>query len=291
MIVYADILIIINLIVDYFLLNATASLLHRKVTFFRIVLASSEGALFSLYIFLPQSPIIIEFVLRCTVSFIMTLTAFGFRNFKEFLKASGLFFGITCLYAGLMMGLWHIFKPKGMVINNSVVYFDISATTLIICTVVFYFGFILLSKIFASNSRTAVKCEVKVYLNENITEFTAMLDTGNSLSDFFGNSEIIIVEKEVAEELLWSTDLNLNPELKSRYRIIPLNTVSGLDMLDGFRCDSAIAVLNNETVYINNPVIAISKTSFDSGYKAIINPKIFRNAVEENVSNIQKNNK
>ncbi len=285
MIVYADILIVLNLIVDYFLLHATISLLHRRVSFIRILLASLEGALFSLYIFLPQSPIVIEFILRFTVCLIMSLTSFGFVNLKEFLKASGLFFGITCLYAGLMMGLWHIFKPKGMVINNSVVYFDISAITLIICTVVFYFGFILLSKVFASNGQTALRCEVKVCVNENETEFTAMLDTGNSLSDIFGNSEIIIVEKEIVEELFWSTDLNHNPELKSRYRIIPLNTVSGLDMLDGFRCDSATAVLNKETVYIKNPVIAISKTAFDSGYKAIINPKIFRNAVEENVSN------
>ena len=69
---------------------------------------------------------------------------------------------------------------------------------------------------------------------------------------------------------------------------MPLSTVSGSDMLDGFRCDSAIAVLGKETVNIKNPIIALSKTAFDSGINGIVNPKIFGNAVYDNVSENKK---
>lgn len=284
MIVYADILIVLNLIVDYFLLLAAGAVLRRKPKFIRLLLSSFVGGLSSLYIFLPQSPIAIELILRLMLCMIMVILAFGFGTVKDFIRNTGIFFGITCLYAGIMTALWHILKPRGMVINNSVVYFDISAITLIVCTVIFYFAFLLLSRIFGANGETAQYCSIKVRVGEKAAELTAMLDTGNSLNDLFGNNEIIITDKKTAESLLGRTDIENNPLLKSRYRVIPLNTVSGADMLDGFRCDSAVATLGKETVNIKNPIIAISKTAFDSGISGIVNPKIFRNAVYDNAS-------
>ena len=288
MVVYADILIVLNLIVDYFLLSLAGGLLRRKNRLLRMIFSALIGGVFSLYIFLPQSNPIIEFALRLTVCSVMTLTAFGFINLKEYLKVSGVFFGVTCLYAGIMTALWKILKPHGMVINNSVVYFDISAVTLIVCTVIFYFGFMLLSRLFTSNSTTAQNCTVVLSADGREVRFNAILDTGNSVSDVFGNSEIIIADKSVAISLFDNIDININTALNSRYRIIPLSTVSGVDMLDGFRCDSMTATLNKETVRLKNPVLAVSKTAFDSGYSAILNPKIFRNVGEENVPKNKK---
>ena len=125
MVVYADILIVLNMLVDYFLLLSTKRLLKRKTNVIRIVLASLEGGIFSLYIFLPQSAVFIELSTRMAVCFVMSLTAFKFINLKEFLKNSVTLFLITCLYAGVMTAVWKLFKPYGMVINNSVVYFKL----------------------------------------------------------------------------------------------------------------------------------------------------------------------
>ena len=88
MIVYVDILIVVNMIVDYFLLLCAKRFLKRKITTLRVVLASLEGGIFSLYIFLPQSAVIIEFLVRMSTCFVMSLTAFGFNNLKEFIKNS-----------------------------------------------------------------------------------------------------------------------------------------------------------------------------------------------------------
>lgn len=274
MIVYADILIVLNLIVDYFLLLAVSKILRIKYKFLRLLLAAIEGGIFSLYIYLPQSFAVTEFALRVIICFVMILTAFGFRSLKDFLKVSGLYFGITCLYAGIMTAFWKIFRPQGMIINNSVVYFDISAITLIVCTVIFYFLFTALSKIFESNGKFAKKCKVIVTAQEKHTEFSAIVDTGNSVNDVLGMGEVIIADKTVAVNLFGDIDINGNPSLKSRYRVIPLATVSGDDMLEGFRCDSACVTLENQTVKIKNPILAVSKTTFDSSYSGIINPKI-----------------
>jgi len=283
-IVYADILIILNLAVDYFLLHATAGFVKKKVPFLRILLSAVFGGISSLYIFLPQSHIAVELSVRIITCSAMTFVAFGFVSLKEFLRTSGVFFGITCLYAGVMTALWHLFKPNGMVINNSVVYFDISAITLIISTVIFYFVLTIISHIFSFNGIVAQRCRVSITADGNTAEIQAIVDTGNSLKDPFSSSEIIITDRKTAELLFGQLDIESDLSLKSRYRTVPLNTVSGLDMLHGFRCDSAVAVMNKESVNLNNPIIAISKTPFDSGINGIINPKIFRNAVYSNAS-------
>lgn len=289
MIVYADILIVLNLIVDYFLLLLSAVFLKRKTKLIRMLLASSVGGIYSLYIFFPQSRIAVELLIRMSVCFFMAFIAFGFINLKEFLKSSGVFWGVTCFYAGIMTAFWKVLKPNGMVINNSVVYFNISAITLIVCTVIFYFTFLILSKIFTSNGAMAEYCQVTAYADGKQVQFCAILDTGNSVSDIFGNSEIIIADKSIAISLFNELDTELNLPLKKRYRTIPLTTVSGADMLDGFRCDSMIATLNKETVILKNPILAVSKIPFDSGYSAILNPKIFRNVGEEKcIKNLKK---
>lgn len=284
MIVYADILIILNVLVDYFLLQATAKFIGRKVKLWRMILGSFLGGLFSLYIFMPKSHVFIEFCVRIISCSAIAFSVFGFINFKGFLKSAGVFFGINCLYAGIISAFWKIFKPRGLVINNSVVYFDISAITLVISTVIFYFLFIFISKMFVSSGKMSEKCAVTILAVGNKSCFTAIIDTGNSVSDVFGNSQIIIVDRAVFYQLFGELQ---NEYLKNRYRVIPINTVSGGDVLEGYRCDYAELIRDKEKIYLKNPIIAISKTSFSEDYLGIVNPKIFRNVGEENVAKNQ----
>ena len=59
-----------------------------------------------------------------------------------------------------------------------------------------------------------------------------------------------------------------------RFRMIPCNTVSGNDLLEGYRCDEASVIGSNKTVILKKPILAVSKTPLDDGYNAIINPEI-----------------
>ena len=276
MIVYADILIVLNIIVDYFLLLLSSGVLHRKIKPWRTVLGAVEGGIFSLYIFLPQFDFFAELIIRISVCFIISFTVFGFVNLKSFLKASGIFFTVTCFYGGSMTAVWKLLKPNGMVINNSVVYFDISALALIWCTVIFYLLFTLLSRLFSSNHSMASRCSVCLYYKEKAAEFNAIVDTGNSIKDVFGSSDIIIADKTVANLLFGQTDININTELKSRYRAIPCTTVSGADILDGFRCDSGVVNQSGKSYKLKNPILAVSNIPLGEE-RGIVNPEIFQN--------------
>ena len=268
LIVYADVLIFLNLIVNYFLLCATCKILNCNVKTLRIILSALLGGISSLYIFLPKLNIFTETLLKTATCSAMVLICFGFKNVKSFLKATGVLFLVTASYGGIMFALWLMFNPKGMVINNSVVYFNISPLILIICSVTAYLLFNILIPIFAQVSKFARHCSITVFANNKSIRLNAIIDTGNSIEDIFSNSQIIIADKEKVNFLFETLDNN-----NSRYRLLPCSTVSGNDVLEGFRCDSAVILNNNTQTVLQKPILAISKTKLNDGYNAIINPK------------------
>lgn len=275
MVVYADILVILNLIVDYFLLAATAAILRIKLPVFRQLGGAAAGALSSLYIFAPDLGLFVDVALRAVACAVMVLCAFGFRGVKRFLRAAGVLFLVTCGFGGIMTAVWSLFKPKGMTVVNSVVYFNISPAVLIGASVITYLLFMLLKAIFSKTSELAERCEITVTAEEKSITMEGIVDTGNSIKDYLSGSEVIIADSEFVKDLLGSDSPDTDARLKSRYRILPLSTVSGGGTLDGFRCDSAVISDGERTVKLEKPILAVSKTPLRDDYQAIVNPEIF----------------
>lgn len=273
MVVYADVLIFLNLIINYFLLLAVSKLMRQKPKTLTFVLGALAGAISSLYIFLPTLGIWLEAVLKAAICFVMCLIAFGFKGTKAFFKSVALLFGVTVGFGGVMYGVWLLFSPNGMVINNSVVYFDISLTALLIFTVLAYIVFSVLFKIFSRNAPLAQRCEITVFAEKNKIELVGIVDTGNSIEDVFSMGEIIICDKASVIRLFGNCDIHGNTALKTRYRLLPCSTVSGVDMLEGIRCDRAEIRYDGKTVILSRPILAFSKTKLHDN-EAIINPKI-----------------
>lgn len=271
LIVYADVLIFLNLTVNYLLLCATAKLLNVNTKTLRIIVSSLLGGISSLYIFLPKLNIFLETALKLTTCIVLVLVCFGFKNFKTFLKNTAVFFAVTCSYGGIMFAFWLLFNPKGMAIKNSVVYFNISPTMLIICSVISYLILSIATKIFTKVSKFAKKCSVTVFVDDKSVRLDAIVDTGNSIEDIFSNSEIIIADQSFVNMLF-----DISDKESSRFRLLPCNTVAGFDMLKAYRCDSAVIINDNTETVLQKPLLAISKTRLNDDYNAIINPKILR---------------
>ncbi len=270
MVIYLDVLIVINLIVNYFIILASVKFLRRKIKLCRILLGSLIGSLFSLYIFLPEINTFFELFVKLLMCLILSSVVFGIKPLNRFLKSSGVIFLITCSYAGLMIAIWKIFKPYGMLINNSVVYFNVSPQYLVVFSVISYFVFLILLKIFGRNNIYASECEICVIFGDKKVDFKAIVDTGNSVSDVFGKSEVIIVDKTIIDSLFPVT-----ADCKTRYRAIPYSSVSNSGILDGYRCDIATVRDGYKQVILKNPIIAASLTPIREEYSGIVNPKIF----------------
>jgi len=274
MVIYVDILLLLNFLIDYFLLMLTGKSCLFKIKLYRIILGSFLGAIFSLYIFFPESNVIFEAVYKIITSIIISLAGFGFKNLKMFLRISGTYLLINCLYGGLMIAVWKIFSPKNLIINNSVIYLNISPIVLIICTLVFYFLFIILTRFFKTSQSVSDFCEISVSFEKNSISFSSIIDTGNSLEDYFSKSEIIIVDISVLEKLFKDKNFQNNSKLINRYRLIPCGTVLGGECLNGYRCDKAVVKIKDREIVLEKPVLAISKLKLNNGYDAILNPKI-----------------
>lgn len=275
MIVYADILIILNLAVDYFLLRAAAFFLHLNLPLWRILLSSVTGGLSSLYIFLPAFGVFADILFRTAVCAVMSFVCFGFGGIKAFLRKCGILLLVTFGYGGIMTALWYLLKPGGMAVINSVVYFNISPTVLIISSVAAYFLMRFISIIFSGTSKLAERCEITVSAGNNSITMEGIVDTGNSVEDIFGGGEVIIADSEYVKTLFGETDPALNKEIRSRYRVMPCGTVTGGGALEAFRCDTALVSDGKRSVRLNKPILAVSKTPLKDDYAAIVNPRIF----------------
>ena len=94
-----------------------------------------------------------------------------------------------------------------------------------------------------------------------------IVDTGNSLVDVFGISQIFITDKQIVDEFL---DCDDNKNI--RFRKIPCSTITGESLLDGYRIDSAQIIFTNQKYEFVNPVLAVSQTPLIDA-KIIVNPE------------------
>lgn len=274
MVIYADILMLLNFLVDYFIISATKHILRRKAGSFRTIMGAAVGGVGSLYIFLPVDTYLFDLLFKLLICSVSVLIVFGFKSLKKFAKAFLVLFLVNCSYAGIMTAFWHIFKPKGMAVINSVVYFNISPLFLIVATVAAYLLFVLLYAVFSRVAKNSGVCTVTLFADGVKTDFNAIVDTGNSISDTFGKSEIIIADRRVAVALFGNCDTQSNINLRPRYRVVPCRTVAGSDLLEGYRCDKAKIKSNGKTITLEKPILALSKIAIEDGFEGIVNPDI-----------------
>ena len=268
--VYADVLVVLNLFVNFFILKFTCLLCKEQCRFGRVILASLVGAGFSLYIFLPPTNIFTETAFRLIVSALIVILAFGFTGFKSFARRIGVFFATSFLYAGAMMGIWAVFKPQQLTINNGVVYLDISPPVLIVATLISYLALSLIRFFSARQAFSGRRCELKITYQNKTIKITALVDT-----DVLTDKDVIIIEKRVAlhlTEKIPSAMTMGSTDAPNGFRLIPYSVIGGHGLLPAFTPDRVELISNDKNRTIPNVLVAISNEPLNDDYKGIISP-------------------
>lgn len=272
MIVYADVLILVNFVVNYFILRLTARLDKTQFIRYRIILGSFLGGLFSLYIFLPSQPVVFEIIFRLATAAVITLTSFGFKNIRAFMRRMFIMVVTTFIYAGVMMGVWLLFRTNKIVINNSVVYFDISAVQLIVVFIITYSALTLAEFLFRRKAVAAAKCSLDIRIDGRVLKLSAIFDTGNSVTDLFTEADTVIVDKKVFDSFF---DIStISERYSNRYRVIPCSTVAGEKLLEGIRADSMEIEYNRKKFFFSKPLVLASAEPIEEDFNAILNSDI-----------------
>lgn len=269
MTVYADILILINTYVNYFILLATSAFLRTSRRFLRLFLGSVLGGVCSLIILFPQKNELLSMLSQLLIATLIIFSTFGYDNLHIFLKRLATFFLVSFLFSGSVYFIYQIFKPDRLIINNSVIYFDISAVELIFGSAVIYSIIIVVRVLnggFSKNERKTVIMTVEH--NGKSVEFSCLIDTGNMLRDAFTDMPVAVVDKSISKCL--SIDLeNLSEDIikQNRLRYIPYNTVGNNGLMPVFKPDSIF--LDGKKA--ENILIGVSLHKFESEYKAVAN--------------------
>ncbi len=295
-IVYIDVLLGVNLLINYFLLILTAKLTPAPTKRLRMFMASMLGSVYSLVILVPSLVLPLDLVLRAFFGMTIAASAFGLKNKRIFLRAYCVFMVSTFLFGGIFSALYFLSSPRGMLVNNSTVYFDISVLDLVIYTIVAYLCMTVVNYI--AKRRAPVQLSYKVtieFFGRKVT-LDAIVDTGNSLKEAFSQYPVAVCGIGDVRgllparlcEIISRTDAAgamqelAASEFATAVRIIPYHDVSGEGMLFAFIPDSFELEHGKGHWLCNKVYVGISqKTMTRLDYSCILNPQIIEFSTEK----------
>ena len=289
MVVYADIVFVINFLMDLFIFWITSLFIKKKTPLKRIALgAFVSAAMYCVFIFIAPA-LFRNFFGSIAVLSGGLFAAFRPKKPRVFFEAA-LFAHISAfLVAGLIYALRYLFYSPGFWERG------FSFKVLIISAAAFYILFKYgLGWINANVINKKCCCTVKIFLGGKETTATALIDTGNSLKDPLSDSPVTVVElgrlfevlpREVsalfAEEVSPTEILEAleNSPLRKKIRLIPFSSLGAASgMLLGFLADKAeIYREGHECLVVKDMIIGVyaRRISRATGCNALISPDIF----------------
>ena len=276
-IVYADMLFIINFIINIIILKITVIFSQTKPALWRMVSAASLGAVYAIFMFFPKISFLYIFPAKLAVSLIMIKITVPKTSVFNTLKLCAVFYLVSFAFAGILLALIYFTdfaSGAGPVISNGVFYFDVSLKNLILTSLIAYVLIKIASAVFSRNKMIGIK-PLKIFLDSKECTLSALCDTGNLLKDPISDAPVVIAEKQSLKSLF--PDGMPNCETAENYcrkiRIIPYSSIGNASaIMTGFIPDRVI-VDGKDT---GDVVIGISETplSSENEYNALFNPNI-----------------
>ena len=276
--VYLDVLIIINVILNYCILKLIASLCGTNVKFEKIIVSSLVGALFSLSIFLEIN-YICSFILKLLSVVICSYIAFGIKNIIFFLKSTGIMLIVTFSFSGIALALR---KTNSIVYqNNFYTYLDVNPIVLLTAIVFVYCLLTFVEFISFSLNRNYI-FKIDIYYGDRFISATGLYDTGFRVKDIVTFRKVMICSVECIKVLLPE---DLLSEIKDFYilgeyhskKITPVfySDISDNGMLPGIKPEKVVLYAGNKTVEIKNCIIAVTEKNISSDVQVIFGKDIY----------------
>lgn len=279
MIVYADVLFLINFIINAILLHATALLGKCKRSPWRVLFGAALGAVYAVCMFFPRLHLFYTLLFKLVFGSVLIALVFHPGRIIDFLRISGIFYAVSFLFGGAVFGVMLLTDAGIMsraIIQNGVLYFDLPAGVLLgtvsICLAVVW---IWRKTASLRLRKQSLYRDVTVTYDGKQVCLRALVDTGNTLTDPLTLTPVMIAELNALRELLppcptFSVEELSVGGLATRLRVIPftsLGTKHGL--LIGFRPDS-VTIGPSDTHYDIVVGLYEHDLSDDRSYNALV---------------------
>ncbi|KEO80926.1 sigma-E processing peptidase SpoIIGA [Tumebacillus flagellatus] len=308
-VVYLDVIWVINLVLDGFILFVTAFLARRKVTGWRMIGASAIGASYALFLFVPALSVLLSFVCKVLFSILMVWVAFRPKGVWELGKLLGLFYLASFLMGGAAYAANGLFQNISMkngllIVKGRIAWLQPSTLVLIVAAMplVYWLGKSAWTRLGKAKHREQNFWDVEVQIGDFRVSFTGLLDTGNALTDPLSRTPVMVLDWDLLRdvlprELTQSFEKNTDPasalgefelpgDWQARMRLVPYRGVGGvMGMLLSFRPDAVqltASDLPGEVHTCRKVLIGLNPKPLaaDGSYRAILHPAMIGDAAE-----------
>lgn len=296
MVVYADLIFLLNSYIDFLLLWLVSGIRKQRTAMWRIILAAVIGGIYSMLHLWPQFALAYFFPVKIFVSMIMVWVAYGFGHPLSYLRNLGVFYLVCFITGGAMVALHYVITGDSQVAGG--IFFTQSANgwgspvswlfILIGFPLVWAYTRFSLSSLEERQAINQYLTRVKILVEGKVIECTGLVDTGNQLRDPITRTPVMMVELEqlaswIPDELKqmvvqkdWEQGwTGLPPEWMRKIRIIPYRAAgSEGEMMIAFKPDQVEIFREEKWNNVGKVLIGIDvgHLSSDGTYQAIIHP-------------------
>jgi len=203
MTIYLDVVFLENVCMDYIILVATIVIVKKKFKPVRILISSLLGALYAVLTILNILPIYSSMIFKIIVSIIMIYIAVDTNGFKSLFKTILIFYLVSFTFGGVALALLYFVKPEDILMKDGVYIGTYTIKTVLMGGII---GFAIISAVFSIVRNRIVKnskyCEINIVINSKSIKTNALVDTGNFLKEPITGMPVIIVEKNILNEII-----------------------------------------------------------------------------------------
>jgi len=295
--VYADVILLENLIMNYLILWSTARLTRYSYSKVKLIIASALGAVYAVLSYFPEYSYLYSFLMKVLFSIFIVIIAYTPAYFHLLLKLIGIFYIVSFIFGGAAFGLFYFINGLNLTSNGISFIEDFPVKILVAAVFAAYFT-IKYSWDYVQHriKRERLILKVEMIFEKKQLSLDALVDTGNSLKDPITNAPVMITEYDMIKDLLPAdiqkiferyseNDLNAIAEIMtvskwaSRFRIIPFKSLGRENgMLVGFKPDIVTIFDSDKRIQLSNIVVAVYRKSLskDGEYSALIHPEMLK---------------
>lgn len=273
-VIYLDLLFLLNATANYLLLLVTGRMTGQPLRRWVLAAASALGALYAALTFLPGLTWLAAAPCKVAAAVLMVLLSYGGN--RRLLRTSLVFFGASAALGGMIWAV-ELMGGHNLTMENGVLYSYIDIRLLLLLLIACY-GILSVCSNRMFRHRSSELAPAVVRVGERTLTLTALLDTGNTLTDPITNRPVMVAEGAMCQALL-PMPLPLDRPVDAMsvlgaqgikgFRLLPYRAVGvNCGMLLALKAD---AVKVGKTDY-GSILVALSPTpvSDGGGYQALI---------------------
>ncbi|MBQ3431283.1 MAG: sigma-E processing peptidase SpoIIGA [Clostridia bacterium] len=264
MIIYADILFLLNGAITYITLILTAVILKTPLKRLKVLCSALLGGAYALTV-LIEMPAFVSLPIKIIVCALLIWIAFGRLPPKQFLMHILLFLCLNVFIGGIVL-LLSLADKVHFYSNLYVSYIDISPLHLLIALVITYLAVSIISRLIRKKRMQASIYKVRFEFQEKAYTLFGFCDSGNNLCEPFSALPVCLVKSDILKDF----------EKEEHKRVIPFTSLGGEGIVYAVKVQLSIEQGKGKDIKAT-AYLAQSESAFkDMQYDIILNPKLFQ---------------